>query len=230
MASPKAVVLAAGMGSRLGTSDPKPLTELTTGETILERQVQCLTSFLSVDDIFAVVGYKKELIMESASELGYVYNRDFDSTNTAKSLLPAVRKLRGSDVLWVNGDVVMEESAVKQVLGAEGSAMAVRYGDVGDEEVKFREADGRLAEVSKDVEDGAGEAVGVNLVRADQIDAFVEELEDCQAQDYFEAAIQGLIDRGVQISPVDVSDLLCMEVDFPEDLEEANRRLQTRGA
>ena len=38
----KAIILAAGIGSRLGKPHPKPLTELTTGETILERQIRHL--------------------------------------------------------------------------------------------------------------------------------------------------------------------------------------------
>jgi choline kinase len=40
-----------------------------------------------------VVGFKKDLIMESFPNLTYVYNQYFDQTNTAKSLLKAIKKL-----------------------------------------------------------------------------------------------------------------------------------------
>ena len=52
----KAIILAAGIGSRLGKPHPKPLTELTTGETILERQIRHLSKVVGGDNIIIVVG------------------------------------------------------------------------------------------------------------------------------------------------------------------------------
>lgn len=34
---------------------------------------------------------------------------------------------------------------------------------------------------------------------------------------------------GLRVFPVDVSDLSCTEIDFPEDLQQANRQLITAG-
>ncbi len=83
----KAIILAAGIGSRLGNSNPKPL-------TILNRQVMYLSDYLGEDNIIVVVGYKKELIMESFPNLLYVYNNYLDTTNTSKSLLKALKKMK----------------------------------------------------------------------------------------------------------------------------------------
>ena len=67
----KAVILAAGIGSRLGKPHPKPLTELSTGETIMQRQVEALSEFVGEDNIIIVVGFKKDLIMEAFSNQMY---------------------------------------------------------------------------------------------------------------------------------------------------------------
>ncbi len=56
----KAIILAAGMGSRLGKPHPKPLTVLSTGESILARQVRLLKELISEDDIIVVNGFKKD--------------------------------------------------------------------------------------------------------------------------------------------------------------------------
>lgn len=221
------VILAAGFGSRLGTTRPKPLTRLTTGASILGRQVDRATRALDPDQIVAVVGYKKGLVMEAFPELTYVYNDAYDTTNTAKSLLQPLEGLPEGDVMWLNGDVVLEEEALTRVAETPGSSMAVRYGQVDDEDVTFREEDGTIAAVGKHV-DGVGEAVGVNLVRGDDRPAFEACLADCGDGDYFEAGVQRLVDDGVDVATVDVSDLLCMEVDFPEDLAEADKRLDAR--
>ena len=58
----KAIILAAGIGSRLGNSDPKPLTKLKNGESILYRQVEYLSEYIGINNIITIVGYKKDLI------------------------------------------------------------------------------------------------------------------------------------------------------------------------
>ena len=85
----KVIILAAGIGSRLGNSDPKPLTKLKNGESILFRQVEYLSEYIGINNIITVVGYKKILIMESFPNLMFVYNNYYDtkiiSTLTAAS-------------------------------------------------------------------------------------------------------------------------------------------------
>ncbi len=65
----KAIILAAGIGSRLGNPRPKPLTHLSSGEMIMERQVKFLQQIVSLDDIMVVIGFKKELMIDECSEL-----------------------------------------------------------------------------------------------------------------------------------------------------------------
>ena len=44
-------------------------------------------------------------------------------------------------------------------------------------------------------------------------------------QDYFERGIEFSIEKGLKIYPVDVSDNLCMEIDFEDDLKTVNKNL-----
>ena len=60
------VILAAGMGSRLGRSLPKPLTELSDGRTIMQQQHDNIRAAFGTDvTITTVVGYKLEHIIEA---------------------------------------------------------------------------------------------------------------------------------------------------------------------
>ena len=148
----RAIILAAGIGSRLGNPRPKPLTQLSTGEMIMSRQVEYLKQIVSVDDIFVVIGFKKDLIMEEFSELTYVFNNIYDRTNTSKSLLKAMRKVRADDVIWLNGDVVFDPEVLNRIVESKTSCMAVNTASVADEEVKYTLFhDGSINEVSKTV-------------------------------------------------------------------------------
>ncbi len=226
----KIVILAAGIGSRLGNPFPKPLTPLKNGKCIMEMQVDNLDETFNIDDINVVVGFKKNLIMERFPELTYIYNPFFDQTNTSKSLLKALRKNRDKSVLWLNGDVVFDAgllSVLKPFIDKKESFVAVNTSKVAEEEVKYTLQNGYIDQLSKTVKNGLGEAVGINFVSSKDINNFIDRLEECDDNDYFEKGLELAIKNdGLKISAVDISEYDCMEVDFKEDLENANNLFQ----
>ncbi len=216
----KAVILAAGVGSRLGGTLPKALIRIGERATILSNQVAILRK-LGVREIIVVVGFKKEVVMEYYPDLVYVYNPRFHITNTAYSLKLALERITADDVLWTNGDVVFEEAIAQKVIEARGNAMAVVRKPCGKEEVKYTlTPEGRIGEISKEVENAAGEAIGINRVSAADFDTFLALLQGCSEDDYFEKAVETGIARGMAFLPIDATDHKCIEVDFEDDLRE----------
>lgn len=223
----KAIILAAGIGSRLGKPHPKSLTMLANGRSMMQNQIKALQRYMDIDDIYVVVGFKKELIMEAFPELTFVYNDYFDTTNTSKSLLRALRKVKDEDVIWLNGDVVFDHVVIDRIMREPHSCMAVNTARVGEEEVKYTvDGEGFIREVSKTVANPVGEAVGVNKVIRADIGTLLENLDRCGDQDYFEQGIEWSIQGGMKVVPVDISDVFCSEVDFLEDLQRVNEHLE----
>lgn len=222
----KIIILAAGIGSRLGNPFPKPLTPLQGGQSIMERQVENLASSFNINDISVVVGFKKDLIMERFPDLTYIYNPYFDATNTSKSLLKALKKYQNEDVLWLNGDVIFDAELIgllKEKMEENKSFVSVNTLSVAEEEVKYTLKNGYVHELSKQVRNGLGEAVGINYVTKSDLPMFIEHLEKCNDNDYFERGIESAIEEsGLKVKAVDISDFRCMEVDFEEDLIAAN--------
>ena len=225
----KIVILAAGIGSRLGNPFPKPLTPLKNGKSIMQMQTDNIASRYDIDDINVVVGFKKDLIMERFPELTYVYNQFFDTTNTSKSLLKALKKHKDKSVLWFNGDVVFDEKlfdVLAPSIKTNQSFVAVNTSKVADEEVKYTLNNGFIDELSKTVKNGLGEAVGINFISSKDIKSFIKRLEECGDNDYFERGLELAIEKdGLQIKALDISKYNCMEIDFIEDLENANNML-----
>lgn len=222
----KIVILAAGIGSRLGNPFPKPLTPLKDGESIMAKQLKNITSYFDINDVTTVVGFKKDLIMERFPEVNYVYNPFFDRTNTSKSLLQALKKHRGKSVLWFNGDVVFDEkllSVLQNDIKENNSFIAVNTSSVADEEVKYTLKEGFVFELSKEVKNGLGEAVGINFISKTDLDIFVSQLEKCDANDYFEKGLEmAIAENNLKVKAIDISKYNCIEVDFKEDLQNAN--------
>jgi len=227
----QAVILAAGMGTRLGRPFPKPLTPLTDGRTIMQQQIENLNAtFRENLRITTVVGFKLDLILEAFPDVLYIYNEAYDQTNTNRSLLKALRLSADGGVLWMNGDVVFDPAvleSVRDLMEKDRSFICVNTAAVAEEEVKYTvDDDGFVAELSKQVVDARGEAVGINFVSAADKPALIARLAECAESDYFERGIELAIEKdGMRVTPVDIGELFAVEVDFEEDLTRANEYL-----
>ena len=226
----QAVILAAGMGTRLGRPWPKPLTPLSDGRTIMQQQMDNLIGAFDDVRITTVVGFKLELILEAFPNVGYVYNEAYDQTNTNRSLLKALRLSADGGVLWMNGDVVFDPAVlerVKPLIADEQSFICVNTAAVGEEEVKYTvDADGYVQYLSKTVVDALGESVGINYISATDKARLITRLAECEDLDYFERGLELMIATdGVRVLPFDIKDLFAVEVDFEEDLSRANAHL-----
>lgn len=225
----KAIILAAGMGTRLGSLLPKPLTPLINEKTILDFLVEQLARHIGKENIFIVVGYKKELIMEKFPDLLYVYNDAYAHTNTAKSLLRAFEKI-DDDVLWMNGDVYCDDGIIELLLQSKRSASIVDTKKCGDEEIKYTlNADGFIHELSKQVQEGKGESLGINMLVRSDLATVKTELAAVENQDYFEKGLENAtMKNSLQLAAIDKKDIFCTEIDFPEDLERARQHIQSQ--
>jgi choline kinase len=222
------IILAAGMGTRLGRPHPKPLTVLNTGQSIMAQQFERVQgAFGEAARITVVVGFKMDLVMEAFPDALFVYNEIYSETNTSKSLLKGLRSTHHGGVLWLNGDVVFDQGileSVRKYIIADESFVCVNTATVAEEEVKYRvDADGYINELSKQVVGGLGEAVGINFISSADKPKLIKRLMECEDQDYFERGLElAIATDGVRILPVDISEHNAVEVDTGEDLERAN--------
>jgi choline kinase len=225
------VILAAGMGTRLGKPWPKPLTPLADGRSIMAQQLQNVEKVFGQEArVTIVVGFKMEMIMEAHPNAAFIYNEVYDQTNTSKSLLKALHASQESGVLWLNGDVVFDPRVLERVqsrMREEKSFVCVNTSATSDEEIKYTvDSNGNINSLSKQVVNALGEAVGINFIGKGEKAAVINHLEECADNDYFERGLELAIEKaGIKLEPVDISDLFAVEVDFQADLERANKGL-----
>jgi len=197
----------------------------------LQQQIDNVRSvFADTARISIVVGFKLEMILEAHPDVSYIYNEAYDQTNTSKSLLKALRNSHESGVLWLNGDVVFDSSVLQRVrerMKNEKSFVCVNTSAVGEEEVKYNvDNRGFINALSKRVENALGEAVGINYISSHHKSSAIKNLEACADNDYFERGLEMAIEKdGIEIEPVDISDLFAVEVDFQADLDRANSQI-----
>ncbi|MCU4801259.1 NTP transferase domain-containing protein [Halobacteria archaeon HArc-gm2] len=121
----RAVILAAGEGSRMGvhTEDrPKAFMDLG-GRTLYARQRAVLDEY--VDDVTVVLGYAADNVRDEVGGADVVVVEDWDDYDNAESLRRALQVV-DDDVLVLNGDVIVTEQALEELLGAFARAPAGR--------------------------------------------------------------------------------------------------------
>lgn len=115
----KAIILAAGRGSRLGkyTKEiPKGLLKVS-GKTILDIQIENYRR-IGIDDISIVKGYNGEKI--NIDGVKYYWNRDFDNTNMVVSLMKATPEF-DDDIIVSYADILFEPKLLNQIIEAKGN-------------------------------------------------------------------------------------------------------------
>lgn len=113
----KAVILAAGRGSRLAplTDDaPKGLLEVG-GEALIEREIRLLReSGVDADDIHVVTGYLGSMIEERCPNV--IPNDLWDVKDNSYSVLLALQCLGEDDYLFLDSDLLFEPALLHAVI------------------------------------------------------------------------------------------------------------------
>lgn len=121
----KAIILAAGRGSRMGdmTADqPKCLTKIN-GVTLLDRQLAALRD-AGVDEIGIVTGYQRQALADRG--LREFHNPDWAETNMVSSLACARSWLLEAPCIVSYSDIFYQAQAVRSLMD-ETSALALTY-------------------------------------------------------------------------------------------------------
>ena len=113
----QAIILAAGMGRRLGeyTKDNTKCMLSVNGERLIDRLLKQL-SFLQLNRVIIVVGYKGQNLIdyignryENRLKIEYVNNPIYDKTNNIYSLALAKEHLQEDDSLLIESDLIFDD-------------------------------------------------------------------------------------------------------------------------
>jgi choline kinase len=239
----KAVILAAGSGTRLGKhakGKPKTLVEIA-GTPILDFTLKNLLGE-GIEDVVIVTGYKGNKIKEFINKkyhrlnVSYVHNNIYDRTNNIYSIYLAKKKLINSNFLLINSDVLFHEGILRSLWRNEGEVVLSvdMHVKLAEEEMKVRIEGELIVEISKEIpaEDADGEYVGLTKVDRDISEAFFECVEKTIKEKghrvFYEEAFQRMIDEDYSIRYETTKGLPWIEIDTSEDLKIAQEIIAPR--
>jgi len=223
----KAILMAAGMGTRISQKTSRPKSLLKVGdESIILHTVKMLQAHGI--DVSIIVGFKDEYIREELKDANvkFYYNPFYRVTNSIASLWFAKEELDGKDALILgNADVYWEEDLLEELLKSEKEVVMLADKtriEIGDYFFKCEE--NKIVDYGKEltVENRSCEYVGIAKLSKEFICDFKSNMEKLiKDEDYnlwWENVLYSLSDEK-DIYVQDVNGKFWGEVDTIEDYD-----------
>jgi len=225
----KAIILAAGQGHRLlPLTKNKPKCLLKIGDrTILEHQIDRLLT-AGIDDITIVTGYQaSEIHTLMDNRVRWVHNKDYLATSSLYSFWLAREAAREGFVL-LNSDVLFHEEILFELLASPyPDALTMEYNrDLGEEEMKIRVRQGKVAMISKLLKEFDGENLGIVKFSKEGGQRLLKTVEAIVRAGIFNVPIPygfHQLAKHHDLFVVPTERMPWIEMDFAEDFEKAKQ-------
>ena len=239
----KAVILAAGRGTRIDeVTHGVPKCLLSFGpRTILDCQIQGLLH-AGISKVVIVVGHNASRIIghirlnytDRLDAFHFVHNDVYATTNNIYSLWLARDWLKGSDFICLNADVLCHPHILAAAAKGRGLVSMVVDPAWRDETMKVIIEGDDVIKMSKGIgrEDFSGTYIGITRFSRAATRPLFDEIGGMIGQglvnDFFNAAVQRLVDRGLRVSPTYTRGLPWAEVDDGSDYQFALKNVSPR--
>ncbi|MFP6735752.1 MAG: phosphocholine cytidylyltransferase family protein [Rhodospirillales bacterium] len=238
----KALMLAAGTGSRLSGGDdshpPKSLLEFG-GRSLLARHLEQLSE-VGIQDLALVVGYRSDQIrreidkLKAGGRVTFIQNENFRQGSCVSLWCARAVLQSGDDVLFMDADVLYHTEMLRRLTDAAAENCFTFDDEVGDDDepVKLCIRDGGPVEFRKSVSgnfDRIGEWPGLLKLSPEWASRLAAKLgqyiETGRTGEPYEEAIRDIL---LEAPPgtfaiTEISGIPWIEIDFEEDLRRANQ-------
>ena len=243
----KVVMLAAGIGARLGftiSKQPPKILLRFGGKTLLQHHIEILKR-LGIEELVLGVGYHHHEIERQIVALGAqdfvrtVFNKDFEEGNIVTLWALRDELCCGESILLMDADVLYHEDLVARLVDSRhrNCLLLDRDFDAGDEPVKVCVRDGEIIEFRKWLSadfDFCGESVGFFKLSAEVAERIIAQtqlyLRQGRRQEPYEETIRDVLltsPRGT-FAFEDITGRPWIEIDFAADIERANAEILPR--
>lgn len=235
----RALILNSGMGTRMGELTkqfPKCMTEIEKGETIVSRQLKYLKE-CGITNIVMTVGLFDDVLVNYCNSLDlslnyfFVKNPIYNKTNYIYSIYLA-KEFLDDDIILMHGDLVFDLQVLRDILQQKKSCIVVSTTTpLPPKDFKAVIKDNRIKKIGVNFFDDAVAAQPLYFIYKKDwkiwLDHIIYYCDNGQVSCYAEDAFNEISDK-CHIYTFDIKNLLCAEIDTPQDLLLIKDKLYTK--
>jgi len=229
----KYIFMVAGKGTRLHPltlKHPKSMYKLDENTTLLQRMVQLIKKYDKDADIVIVTGHMHRAIEEQVQGVKFVYNPFYEVTNSIASLWFAQEELDADNVVLIDGDIVMSDELVREVMckPVDKPLVLVDSSIKTDGDYNVEVSGDQVLVMSKELSNYYGEYAGVTKLDHDSALKMREEMDEMIEEGFYDqwyenALVQMIFKNDFKLYYTDISNYEWTEVDSVNDLLLAKR-------
>lgn len=231
----KAIILAAGIGSRLHPltkKKPKTLIEVNK-KPILGYILESIIA-AGILNVAICVGFKAEQVMHycknnfSSLNFKFIENKIYNTTNNMYSLYLAKGELN-EDIILMNADLVFDKDILCGLTKQPSTSIAVDKGRYIDESMKVVVNNKTICSISKEISkrDAYGCSIDVYKINSSDLKALIDEIEYIienrqERNQWTEILLDALFKKGkIKAAPFEIGNKKWCEIDNLNDLKRA---------
>lgn len=230
--------LVAGKGTRLHPltlTYPKCLYMLDESTTVLHRMVKLIRKYDPSSRIVLITGFMDQTIAKTITEVTCVHNPFYRITNSIVSLWFAKDYMDDDNITIINGDTVLSEQAVKDILCTKTERPTILLDssikEDGDYNVQVEKD--QVVVMSKNLNHYYGEYAGVTKCDARTASALKATMEEMMREEQFDAWYEDIVVRMIFRNNYsfyfqDLCNYEWTEVDSVDDLIKAKKIHHTK--
>ena len=224
----KYIFLVAGEGTRLHPltlKHPKSMYKLDENTTVLQRMVSLIKKNDANADVVIVTGHMHKAIESQVKDVTFIFNPFYGATNSIASLWFAREHMDADNVVLINGDIVVSEELIKDVIckPIDCATVLLDSSIKSDGDYNVEVSGNQVLVMSKELKSYYGEYAGVTklnrenslLVKTEMETLIDEGLYD---QWYENALVQMIFKQDFKLYYTDISNYEWTEVDSVNDL------------
>ncbi|MCI9631630.1 MAG: NTP transferase domain-containing protein [Ruminococcus sp.] len=222
------IFLVAGKGSRLHPLTlkyPKSLYKLDKNTTVLTRMVNLIKKYDKGARIVIVTGFMCHTIQKEMQDVTFVSNPFYEVTNSIASLWFARQYLDAKNVVLINGDIVMDEDLVKNIICKETQIpkVCIDSSIKSDGDYNVQVNGNKVLVMSKDLDQYYGEYAGVTKLDNESAiklhQCICNMVENGMYDQWYEnALVQMIFNEDFQLYYEDIRDYRWTEIDCVSDM------------
>lgn len=224
----KYIFMVAGKGTRLQPltlKHPKSMYKLDENTTLLQRMVKLINKHDAEADIVIVTGHMHKAIEEQVEGVRFVYNPFYEVTNSIASLWFAKDELDSNNVVLIDGDIVMADDLVGEVMckPVDKPCVLVDSSIKTDGDYNVEVSGDQVLVMSKELDNYYGEYAGVTKLDHDSALMMKAEMENMVEEGFYDqwyenALVQLIFKDDFKLYYIDISNYEWTEVDSVNDL------------
>lgn len=224
----KYIFMVAGKGSRLQPltlQHPKSMFMLDKDTTLIQRMVRLIKKHDSQADIVVVTGHMHKSIESALEGVTFIFNPYYEVTNSIASLWFAQEHLDADNIVLIDGDIVMSESIMKDIIckPTDKPFVLVDSSIRTDGDYNVQVAGDKVLVMSKDLDEYFGEYAGITKLDRESARLMRDEMNFMVEEGYYDqwyenALVQLIFKNNFKLYYKDICDYNWTEVDCVSDL------------